>query len=399
MPALLLAANLPEGLHIPLSMLIVFATAKLLAELFERFGQPAIVGEILAGVLIGPSALGWIATDDLLRALADLGVMFLLFRVGLEVKPDELVRLGGTATLVASCGVIVPFLAGWAIMGAWGYRTIEAVFVGASMVATSVGITAQVLSSKGLLQERASQIILAAAVIDDVLGLLVLASVSSVARGNVNVWEIALTTGLASSFVVLIAFWGNKAMARIVPHVQQNLRVAEAEYAVAMVLLFALSVLAVWVGVAAIVGAFFAGMALAGRVPQRVHDLAHGSTELLVPFFLAGIGLRVDLDAFRSSSMVTLAAVLLLAAVVSKMIGCGLSSYRLGKADAIRIGVGMVPRGEVGMVVAQLGLSMGAISQPVYGVVVFMAVASTLIAPPMLNLAFSARPQPFGFTD
>ena len=389
MPAFFFAASMPEGLHIPLTMLIVFASAKLLSELFERFGQPGIVGEILAGVLIGPSLMGWIAPDDLLRSLADLGVMFLLFRVGLDVKPGELLKLGGTATVVAACGVIVPLIMGWGIMLLWGYSQIESAFVGASMVATSVGITAQVLSSKGWLHERSSQIILAAAVIDDVIGLLVLASVSSVARGNVNVWEIALTTLLAVAFVLVIAVWGNKAMGRLVPQVQQNMRISESEYTVAIVLLFALSVLAVFVGVAAIVGAFFAGMALAGRVNLRVNDLAQGATELLVPFFLAGIGLRVDLSAFQSGSMIALTMVILLAAVISKFIGCGLGSYHLGKVDAIRIGVGMIPRGEVGMVVAQLGLTMGVLSQPVYGVVVFMAVASTIVAPPLLKIAFA----------
>jgi Kef-type K+ transport system membrane component KefB len=314
--------------------------------------------------------------------------MFLLFQVGLEVKPMELMRLGGTATFVAACGVIVPQFMGWAIMALWGRPQIEAIFVGAAMVATSVGITAQVLSAKGLLQERASKIILAAAVIDDVLGLLVLALVSSMARGAVNALEIALTAGLAIAFVVVIAAWGNQTMGKVLPRVQESLRVAEGEFAVAMILLFALAVLAVYVGVAAIVGAFFAGMALAGKVGRRVHDLAHGATELLVPFFLAGIGLHVDLSAFSNPSMIWLAAIILVAAVVSKLIGCGLSAYRLGKTDAIRIGVGMIPRGEVGMVVAQIGLGMGVISQNIYGVVVFMAVASTLVAPPLLKLAF-----------
>ena len=145
--------------NIPLAMLAVFGGAKLLAEVFERLGQPAIVGEILAGVLIGPSVLGWIQPNAVLTALADLGVMFLLFQVGLEVKASELLRVGRTATLVAVLGVIVPFLLGWAIMRLWGEPTIESVFVGAAMVATSVGITAQVLASKGLLAEEASRVI------------------------------------------------------------------------------------------------------------------------------------------------------------------------------------------------------------------------------------------------
>ncbi len=387
-PALFLFNAPPEAARIPLAMLAMFGTAKLLAELFERFGQPGIVGEILAGVLIGPSVLGWVAPNPFITSLADIGVMFLLFRVGLEVNPTELLKLGGTATIVAICGVIVPFILGWAILSAWGYPRIEAIFVGAAMVATSVGITAQVLSAQGLLQERASKIILAAAVIDDVLGLLVLAIVSSMAKGEVNALEIALTVGLALAFVVVIALWGNHTMGKLVPKLNETMQVSEAEFSLAMILLFTLSVAAVYVGVAAIVGAFFAGMALAGKVGQRVTDLTHGATELLVPFFLAGIGLHINLGTFRNSSLIWLTIVILLAACVSKFLGCGLSSLHLGKLDALRIGVGMIPRGEVGMVVAQIGLTLGVISQDVYGMVVFMAVATTIVAPPLLRIAF-----------
>src|SRR5262245_42801244 len=267
-------------------MLIVFASAKLMAELFERIGQPGIVGEILAGVLIGPSALNWIAPNEFLTALSDLGAMFLLFRVGLEVKSSELMKLGGTATLVATVGVIVPFLMGWGILLAWGESANEAIFVGAAMVATSVGITAQVLSAKNLLQATASKIILAAAVIDDVLGLLVLAVVSGLTRGQLNVAELALTGVLACGFTVIIAKCGTLAMGKVVPHVSRTVRVGEAQFAIAMCLLFALSVGAVYTGVAAIVGAFLAGLALAETTEPRVRDLAHGVTELLLPFFL-----------------------------------------------------------------------------------------------------------------
>ncbi len=392
--ALLLDAGASEAARVPLAMLLVFGVAKILAELLERLGQPGIVGEILAGVVLGPSVLGWIAPNELLKTLADLGVMFLLFRVGLEVKPAELLKQGGTATIVAATGVIVPFVMGWGILTAWGAPRIESIFVGAAMVATSVGITAQVLAVKGLLNERSSQIILAAAVIDDVLGLLVLAVVSSMARGSVNPAEIGLTAVMAVLFVVLIAKWGSKAFGRLVPRVQSSLRVAEGEFALALILLFALSLAAIWIGVAAIVGAFLAGMALAEGVGQRVRDLAHGATELLVPFFLAGIGLHVDLTAFRSSSTIMLAVLILLAALVSKFIGCGLGAWPLGRTDAIRIGVGMVPRGEVGMVVAQIGLAMGVIEQNIYGVVVFMAAATTIVAPPLLKLAYRGAGSP-----
>src|SRR3954454_15362649 len=206
-PALFLSLAAEGPAKIPLAMLIVFVSAKLIAELFERINQPGIVGEILAGVLVGPSVLGWIAPSEFLTALSDLGAMFLLFRVGLEVRSSELMKVGGVATLVACSGVVVPFLMGWGILLLWGAPSNEAIFVGASMVATSVGITAQVLSAKGLLHQISSKIILAAAVIDDVLGLLVLAVVSSLTHGNVNYVSLALTAMAAVAFTVIVAKW------------------------------------------------------------------------------------------------------------------------------------------------------------------------------------------------
>jgi len=346
------------------------------------------VGEILAGALIGPGVLHWIEPSAFLTALGDLGAMFLLFRVGLEVKSSELLKVGGTATLVATFGVIVPQILGWAIMVAWGAPHVEAIFVGAAMVATSVGITAQVLSAKGLLHHKASQIILAAAVIDDVLGLLVLAVVSSLAKGQLNLLAVLVTTVMAAGFTVLVALLGTKTMNHVMPRVTKTLRAGEVQFNFAMVLLFALALLAVYTGVAGIIGAFLAGLASSEGVGQRVRDLAHGVTELLVPFFLAGIGLHLGLRSFTSLPVILLALAILVAAIVSKLIGCGLGAWSLGRTDMLRVGLGMVPRGEVGMVVAQLGLSMGVIAGDVYGVVVFMAVATTLVAPLLLNIAF-----------
>jgi Kef-type K+ transport system membrane component KefB len=394
-PALLISFASSGPAKIPLSMLVIFVSAKLMAELAERCGQPGIVGEILAGVLIGPSVLGWLAPNEFLSALSDLGAMFLLFRVGLEVKSSELMKVGGTATLVACSGVVVPFIMGMAILLAWGAPTNEAIFVGASMVATSVGITASVLSAKGLLHAISSQIILAAAVIDDVLGLLVLAVVSSLTHGKLDLAQLSLTGLAAIAFTVIAAKWGNHALGKVVPHVER-LKVAESRFVLAMGLLFALALLAVYTGVAAIVGAFLAGLALGESSGPRERDLAQGVSELLVPFFLAGIGLHVDLSAFTQLSTALLAIVILAAAVVSKFIGCGLGALGLGRADALRVGVGMVPRGEVGMVVAQIGLGFGILSRSSYGVVVFMSVATTIVAPPLIKIAYNQllRAQP-----
>jgi Kef-type K+ transport system membrane component KefB len=374
--------------NIALSMLLVFGGAKLLGEIFERLRMPAIVGEILAGMLLGPSVLHWVTWDTTLHSLAELGVMFLLFRVGLEVKASELMRVGKTAVIVAALGVILPFLLGWGIARLWGENNVTSCFVASAMVATSVGITAQVLAAKGLLQTTAAKIILAAAVIDDVLGLLVLAVVSSVAKGDVNVAGLATTAVLAVGFTILIARWGTTAMSRLMPRLEASLRAGEAQFNIAMVLLFALALGASYAGVAAIVGAFLAGMAVAESVNHRVHDLAHGVTELLVPFFLAGIGVQLDWKALQDPSALLFAAAILVAAVVSKFVGCGLGSLNLGRRAATQIGVGMIPRGEVGMVVAQIGMSMGVIPPHVYGVVVFMAIATTIVAPLLLAWAF-----------
>ena len=369
-------------------MLVVFVSAKLLSEIFERLGQPGIVGEILAGVLIGPHVLGWMAPSEVLEILSDLGVIFLLFSIGLEVRGSELLRVGGTAVGVAVAGVALSFLAGWGVSTLWRAPRIEGIFTGAAMVATSVGITARVLASRRLLDTRAARVILAAAVVDDVLGLIVLSLVTGLARGRVNYLDIALTAGIAIAFTYLMATIGRQTVKAMMPRVQARVRLAEGEFSLAMTLLFGLSLLAVYAGVAAIVGAFLAGMALGETVDRRVHGLTQGVTELLVPFFLVGVGLRFDISVFAARPVLLLAVSVILAAVVAKFTACGLAAIRMGRADAIRVGVGMIPHGEVGMVVAQIGLGMGVMAQSVYGIIVFMSVATTLLAPPLLKVAF-----------
>jgi Na+:H+ antiporter len=372
-------------------LLVVFGSAKLLAEIFERLRQPGIVGEIVAGVLLGPSVLGWIAPNDLLKALADLGVMFLLFNAGLQVKASDLLRVGRTAALVAALGVAATFLGVWSLLRAWGSAPMEAIFVATALAATSVGITASVLSARGLLHHVASKIILAAAVIDDVLGLIVLAVVSGMARGRINVLEVALTAGLAAAFTVVVAKWGAVTADRVLPHFRSRAKAEEAEFHIALVLLFALSALAVYAGVAAIVGAFLAGLALSETADNRVRDLTRGVNELVVPFFLVGIGLRMDLALFRSKSVIGLAVLVLMMVIVSKLVGCGLGALSLGWNNALKIGLGMVPRGEVTMVIAQMGLGMAVIRPEMYGVVVFMAVASALLTPLLLKIGFRTQ--------
>ncbi len=379
---------MPESAHHALVLFLVFGFAKFLAELLERIHAPGMVGEIFAGLILGPAVLGWIQPSPFLESLSELGVMFLLFRVGLEVKPVELFQVGPTALLVAIGGVILPFLSGWGLMRLFGASHMDGLFMGAALVATSVGITAQVLASRGLLWHKSSQTVLAAAVIDDVLGLLVLALISNMASGPVDFGRIAATALMALLFVAIVGLYGARAVDAITPSVRKNLRLVESEFSVAMVLLFALSVAAIYVGVAAIVGAFLAGMAFSSTAGRRLKDLTSGATELLVPFFLAGIGLKAQLHSLKEPGNLLLCGALLVAAILSKLVGCGICAVGNGMRDRVRIGVGMMPRGEVGMVVAQLGLSMGVLSQPHYAILVLVCVATTIAAPPLLAIVY-----------
>jgi Kef-type K+ transport system membrane component KefB len=380
---------------LPVEILVIFGAAKLFSELFEKFGLPGLVGEILAGVVLGPAALNWIHPNAVLDGLAELGILFLLFRVGLEVKASELFRVGRVALAVAVAGVLFPLLAGWLVSAyEWRMSNVESLFVGAAMVATSVGITAQVLAAKGLLNERASQVILAAAVIDDVLGLLVLALVSSVGKGRVDLPSILTTTLVAAAFTLLVARFGSRAVKRVVPHVERRLSAKDSQFHFALIVVFSLSVLSDYIGIAAIVGSFLAGLAFSESLDRRVRDLSHGVAELLVPFFLAGIGFHLSSSVLGNASTLGLAVALTLIAMVTKLLGCGLPALMIGRKDALRVGIGMMPRGEVGMVVAQLGLTMGIVGPPVYGAIVFMAVATTVLAPPLLKWAYAGCEKP-----
>jgi Kef-type K+ transport system membrane component KefB len=388
-----------ESAKILLALFIVLVSAKLLAEIFERLHQPAVVGEILAGILIGPSLLAFIQPLDaagaqtsigiVIESLAEIGVIFLLFTVGLETRPSDIFKVGKTATLVAFSGAALPFLAGWLLFAFWpGFSTIEAIFTGAAMVATSVGITARVLSGMGLISTEASRVILAAAVIDDVIGLLVLAVVSSVASGNVNYFHIGLTAILSIGFTIFTIVVGARAVNKIKESIIA-LRLEHSLFLFALILCFGLAAVANFIGIAGIIGAFLAGVALAEASDETsLHHQAQALTEFTTPFFLVNIGLKLNLSVLLSTRILVLSGIVTLLAVLTKLIGCGLPALSLGRRRATQIGVGMIPRGEVGIVVAQIGLTLAAVSDALYAVVLVMAVATTLISPPLIKLAF-----------
>lgn len=388
MPTVLAASV--EHASVLLTLFLIIAAAKLMAEIFERLRQPAVVGEILAGVIIGPSVLGWVQPSELIGIVAEIGVIFLLFTVGLETKPQDIFRVGKKAVLVGTLGVIVPFVAGYAIAMAWDGSFVEAMFIGAALVATSVGITARVLGSMGLLDKETSRIILGAAVIDDILGLIILSVVSGIGNGGLTAAGILKTAGLAIAFTLIVGLLGSKIMTWLGPKVR-GLRVSKPFFNIGLVLCFGLSLMSLYFGVAAIIGAFLAGMALAEATEDEpaTHKLTAGVTEFLVPFFLVNIGMQLNLSVFKDSSVVVLAVVITIAAVITKFVGGGLGAWGMTRREMAQIGVGMIPRGEVGIVVAQIGLGMAAITERFFASVLFMAVATTIIAPPLIKLFYS----------
>ncbi|MBA3632578.1 MAG: cation:proton antiporter [Acidobacteria bacterium] len=388
---IVLAASV-ENAGILLALVIMLAAAKILAEVFERLKQPAVVGEILAGVLIGPSLLNWVQPSEFINIIAEIGIIFLLFNVGLETKPQAILDVGKRAVVVAVLGVVVPFIAGYFIAVWWGGSTVEALFIGAALVATSVGITARVLGGMGLLDTLTSRIILGAAVIDDILGLLILSVVSSFSKGSVDYWRLAGTAGLAIFFTLFVAFFGAKLMTRLAPKIE-NLHISKPFFNAGLILCLGLSFAAIHIGVAAIIGAFLAGMMLAEATEEnrKMHKLTSGVTEFLVPFFLVNIGMQLNLSIFKDISVVILAVVITIVAVLTKFIGCGLGAYGLGWKRSAQVGIGMIPRGEVGIVVAQIGLGLAAISEQFFASVLFMAIATTLIAPPFIKILFEGE--------
>lgn len=395
-----LAAAATDHTFIILALFVMLAAAKIMAEIFERLKQPAVVGEILAGVIIGPSLLGWVAPSEIITIIAEFGVIFLLFTVGLETKPQAIFKVGKRAVMVGVLGVVLPFVAGYYIAMWWDGSFVEAMFIGAAMVATSVGITARVLGSMGLLDTETSRIILGAAVIDDILGLIILSLVSAVSQGSVSYTGLAMTAGAAILFTGFVGLIGSKIMTGLVPAVER-LRLSKPFFNLGLILCLGLSVASIYVGVAAIIGAFLAGMALAEATEDnhKMHRMTSGITEFLVPFFLVNIGMQLDLAVFRDMSVVVLAMIITVAAVVTKFVGCSLGAWGMTRREMAQVGVGMVPRGEVGIVVAQIGLGLGVISGHFFASVLFMAVATTLIAPPLIKLLYSEDRDKDGLED
>jgi Kef-type K+ transport system membrane component KefB len=378
-----------HGTTILMELFVIFIWAKIFGEIFEHWKLPAALGEIACGILLGPHAIALIKPTEFTFSIAQVGAVFLLLNVGLETRPQELVRVGGKSLGVAIGGVLLPFAVGFGYMILTRYSAHEATFVAAAMVATSVAVTARVLRDMGVLGTDAAKIILGAAVFDDILGMLVLAVVAGLASTGAIRWlQLTVLSAEAIGFALFMIFVAPKLIGRIRTRIQ-DLSIPNAPIFLAMGLGLGLSAVAERIGLAAIIGAFFAGLAFAEYGTEwKIRPHVEGVSDFLAPFFFFTIGTQLDLKVFSSPSLVATAAIISLLAILSKLVGCGLPVLGQGRTLALQVGVGMIPRAEVGLIVAALGLQIGLISPSVYAIVVLMAMVTTIATPPLLKLPF-----------
>ncbi|MEP7082260.1 MAG: cation:proton antiporter [Chloroflexota bacterium] len=362
----------------------VLLAAKVGDEIFKRIGQPPVIGEILGGVAVGPAVLGLYEVNAETTLFAEIGVVLLLFQVGVETRLHDLLRVGGTAGAVGALGVALPFAGGFGLGLVLGYPLQVSVFLAAALVATSVGITSGVLGSLGALRTTSGRVILGAAVIDDVLAMLILAVATGLAAGGVDLERIATLIGLALAFIAIVVVGGTRILRRR-RSVLTDPQFARTPFLPGMIIMLGLASLAASIGLAAIIGAFLAGMVVGESSEKHaLEEEVAPVAAFFTPFFFGAIGAQVDLAGLADWGAVVLLLGVTTLAVVTKFGGALLGAMRLGWNRAMLIGAGMVPRGEVGIVVAGLGLQVGAIEGPIYSVVVGMAILTTLIVPPFL---------------
>jgi len=379
-----------------INLFVLYAAARLAGALFERLQQPAVVGELLAGVVVGPHALNLLLRSPALTAFnnlfADLGIVFLLFVVGLQTEPASLWRVGRDALRVSVLGVSVSFGLGYLLMRAWHYPLLPSLFLATALSATSVAITARVLKDMRALGARVANVIVGAAVLDDVIGILVLTVVAAMAAGASVGSNLLLLLLEAGAFVVLTIFLGRPAVHRLAPRMARADAARDPVFALAVTLCFAFSALAEVIGLAAIIGAFFAGIIFAEtREAPRLRTSMEPIYELLVPIFFVLMGAQVNLHALGTGTLLGLGLLVAGAAALGKIGGCGLGALPMGRTQALTVGVGMMPRGEVAVVVASVGLGRGIVSPDVYSIIVLMCVLTTIVTPPLLRPLLLAR--------
>jgi Kef-type K+ transport system membrane component KefB len=390
-------------IHVIISLALLLFTAKIFAEFFHRIKLPIVLGELLAGIIIGPYALGGlplfngeplVVLDETIKNLGQLSAIVILFVAGLEITPREFLKGGISSFTVGALGVVVPFLVGYFVFTLYGLDALETLLIATALMATSIAISIQVLTSLGKMQTKEARLILGAAIVDDILAIAVLSVViTMVQTGNTSpdIMEIIfLIFKILGLFVALLV--GSILIVPRILHRERLWRSQGSIEGITTAIFFGGAGIAALVGLSPIVGAFAIGMAVAStRIIKQVEEYVHKLQIIFGPLFFAIIGAQVDLRGINVDVLL-IAGILISIAISTKLLGCGLPSLIFLKTDktkAARVGIGMISRGEVGLIVAGVGATSGVLTGDVYTAIIVMVAVTTIVTPLWLKKSYS----------
>jgi Kef-type K+ transport system membrane component KefB len=400
------AAEAAAFLHLMISLGILLFAAKLMAELFHRIKLPIVLGELLAGIIVGPFAIGvlplfngepLVVLDETLLHIGEIAAVVILFIAGLELTPREFLRGGAAAFTVGSIGVIVPFFVGFYAFAAFGIEALQSILIATALTATSIAISIQVLSELGRMQSREARLILGAAIVDDILAIAALSVVvTMVQTGNTDPAILDITLLIMQVLATFAAILIVSVL--VIPRVLHTERLWKSKGSLEGIVtaaFFAAAGIAAFLGLSPIVGAFAMGMAVAStRIIKQVHEYVDKLQIIFAPLFFAIIGAQVDLRGVNLD-VLYIAGIMIAIAVITKLIGTGLPSiiFLKERTKAMRVGIGMISRGEVGLIVAGVGVSSGALTNDIYTAVIIMVAATTIITPIWLKMSYRKEPR------
>ena len=403
------AAAGSEFLHIVISLGVLLFAAKIFAELFARLKLPIVLGELVAGIIVGPFAFGGlplfngeplVVLDETVKHIGEISAIVILFIAGLEITPREFLRGGAASFTVGSLGVIVPFFVGYYVFTLYGLAALESVLVATALTATSIAISVQVLSELGKMQTKEARLILGAAIVDDILAIAALSVVTTMVQtGNTapDILEITfLILKILGLFVVLLV--GAVIIVPRILHVERLWRSEGSVEGITTAAFFGAAGIAAFIGLSPIVGAFSVGMAVAStRVIKQIGEYVAKLEIIFAPLFFAIIGAQVDLTGININ-VLYLAGLIVAIAIITKLIGCGIPSmiFLKDKSKAMKVGIGMISRGEVGLIIAGVGVSSGVLASDIYTSIIIMVAATTIITPIWLKMVYKKEEQGLG---
>ncbi len=391
-------------LHVIISLGVLLFAAKIMAEVFHTVKLPAVLGELVAGIIVGPFAIGGlpifngeplVVLDETVRHIGEISAIVILFIAGMHITPREFLKGGAASFTVGSLGVVVPFFVGYYVFVAYGIEALQATLIATALTATSIAITIQAMTELGRMHTKEARLILGAAIIDDILAIAALSVVTTMVQtGNtgLEVTEIVfLIVKILGIFAALLV--GAAVLVPRLLHVER-LKSKGAVEGLATASCFAAAGIAAFVGLSPIVGAFAVGMAVAStRVIKKIEDYVGKLEIIFAPLFFAIIGAQVDLRGVNLE-VIVLAGIIIAVAVVTKLVGTGLPAmlFLKNRSRSAKVGIGMISRGEVGLIVAGVGVSTGALSSNIYTAVIMMVAATTIITPIWLKIAYRKEP-------